>query len=75
MADKVNEEVILVYSSPAFPPTDIDIKNTYRFGKDGKGAYIVSDGEKKYEKIEYIKTFFVPDGKTWNDVLETKIEK
>jgi hypothetical protein len=69
MAEKVNEDIILVYSSPAFPPKGIDVNNIYYFGKDGKGTYLVSNGEKKYEKIEYIKTFFTPDKKSWEDVL------
>ena len=72
MAEKVNEEVILVYSSPAFPPKEISLNKIYYFGKDSKGTYLVSDGEKKYEKIEYIKAFFTPDKKNWEEVLNIK---
>lgn len=72
MVEKVNEEIILVYTSPAFPPEGIDINEAYRFGKDGKGTFIVSNGEKRYEKIEFIKTFFTPYKNGWENVLGTK---
>lgn len=70
MVEKVNEEVILVYSSPAFPPSEIDINATYVFGKDTKGTYLKLSGEKKYEKIGYIKTYFSPLDSKWEDILK-----
>lgn len=69
MAEKVNIETLLVYTSPACPPKEIKLSNIYYFGKDNKGTYLVSNGEKKYEKIEYIKTYFTPEGQTWDETL------
>lgn len=62
---KKNEEVIIEYTCPAFPPDGINVTDQFLYGKDAKGTYIVINGVKKYEKIEYIKTYFTPLDGEW----------
>lgn len=63
-----NKKIRLLYTSPAFPPFDINMKKMYLLDKDNDGTF-VSDGEKKI-KIDYelIKTLFTPIGVTWEEL-------
>lgn len=69
---QVEKEIILEYTCPAFPPEGINITDNVLFGRDTKGTYIVINGAKRYENINFIRTYFTPQNKTWEDIKLNK---
>jgi len=65
-------DVILVYTSPAWPFDNISMIKSYQLGKDAIGDYIYDGVEVKYYKYELIKAIFTPKEKTWEEIDNPK---
>jgi|GEM_PF-4054440 len=69
---QVEKEIILEYTCPAFPPEGINITDNVLFGKDSNGTYIVINGAKKYENIDFIKTYYTPQNNKWENKKQNR---
>jgi len=67
-------DIILVYTSPAWPSDNISMIKSYQLGKDAIGDYIYNGVEVQYYPYELIKAMFTPKEKTWLEIERTTVK-
>lgn len=62
------EEVKLLYTSPAYPISDIKLNTSYLLGKDKGKYYIYNDSYKQEIALELVKSIFTPKDYQWKEI-------
>lgn len=61
--------ILLKYTCAAYPPDYVNTRAENTFGRDAKGFYWESAGDKHYADIDFIKMLFTPKSITWDEAV------